>query len=107
MITEEMRLTDRQIQLSETEIDVLNHKIGRIRSALERGEHPTVTLTYFLPDSRKEDGSYEKIRGLVRKIDYISKALILYDSEDMSDRHVPTVEIPIERVIEIGGEIQL
>lgn len=106
MITEEGRLTDRQIQLTEAEMDILNHKIGCIRTALERGEHPAVTLTYFLPDLRKEGGSYEKICGLVKKIDDTSKTFVLYGSEEIGDRCIPAMEIPIERVIEIGEGIE-
>ena len=50
---------------------VLNAVFEHIR------EKPAVTLTYFLPDRRKEGGSFETLSARAVKIDILSRTLAL------------------------------
>ena len=42
-----------------------------------RGEHPEVTVTYFLPDGRKEGGEYATLTGRLKRLDRWSGSLCL------------------------------
>ncbi len=102
MVAEESRLTDRQLELSENEIDLINRVIVTIIDRLEAGDHPAVSVTFFKPDKYKHGGSYETLTGVVKKADLIGKALVFYGSDNIEDKRVPTIEIPIDRIIGIS-----
>ena len=101
MIAEEARYTDGRIELSDNEIEIINATIGEIQRRLEDGDHPAVTAVYFKPDLYKKGGSYETIKGRLKKIDALEKALVFYGSEDIEDKRVPTVKIELDRVVHV------
>ena len=75
VIAETGRLTDTRIELDEGGKALLDEKLQTIRAHLE--EHPEVKLTVFCPDSRKTGGAYEEIAGKVKKIDPVTRILVL------------------------------
>ena len=99
MVAEESRTVDGEIELSENEIDLINAIIGEISDRIANGEHPTVSLTYFKPDRHKKGGSYETMTGIIKKVDTINKTLIFYGSDNIEDKRIQTVIIPIKRII--------
>ena len=86
VIAETGRLTDTQIELDEGGKALLDEKLQTIREHLE--EHPAVKLTVFCPDSRKSGGAYDTITGNVKKIDPVTRILVLTGGE----------VIPIDRI---------
>lgn len=50
-ITEAARLTDAELELSESDAEVLNRKLAYLQSLDEK---PTISVTYFVPDDRKK-----------------------------------------------------
>ena len=50
MVTEEARLTDKPIELSEIELEALNRKMDLVELLLQDGGHPTLSFTCFEPD---------------------------------------------------------
>ncbi len=98
MVTEEARQTESEIYLSDNEIELINGVISEISSITGNGGHPTVSVTYFRPDTHKSGGHYEKLTGIIKKIDTLKKSLVFYGSDDINDRRIPTVIIPIERL---------
>ena len=102
MVKEEARHTDREIELSENEIEIINSVIADINAMIENGGHPTVTVTFFKPDLYKLGGRYESFTGILKKLDTVEKTLIFFGSADTDDRRTPTVKIEINRIIEIG-----
>ena len=56
---------------------------------------PMVTIRYFVPDERKEGGSYQVISGQYRKMDLGKEQVILDEGEG----------IPLERIVDISSEI--
>ena len=88
-VEEAARLTDRKIELSEDMKTILNEKLQMIREKL--GDRPTVTVTYFLPDEKKEGGAYVTVSGPVREISEYERAMVFTNK---------TV-IPIDDIIEI------
>ena len=103
MVTEEARLTDKSIELSETELAALNRKIELVELLLQGGGYPTLSFTYFEPDKYKAGGKYIKRIGAVKKIDTYKKLLILFGSDDTENKKIPTVDIPLDRIIDISG----
>ena len=79
VIAETGRLTDAQIELDEDGKQLLDEKLQWIREHLLEG--PEVKLTAFCPDSRKAGGAYEQITGTVKKIDLVTRCLVLTGGE--------------------------
>lgn len=84
-VSETARLTDKRHELTEDERIMLSEKL-RILSENQQ-DTPSVQITYFLPDSRKNGGSYEEITGAVRRIDEGEMKVIFTDggSIDIAD----------------------
>ena len=101
MVKETARLTDRKVDLSEYEIDILNQRLAEISYALQQGEHPSVTVTFFVPDSLKEGGSYETVTAKVRRVDPIEQKVMLFGSDNTDDKRIPPIVIPIEDMLSI------
>ena len=57
-IRETGRAVGQQMELREEEKAVLDQKQQIILAALEQGEEPEVTVTYFQPDRKKNGGKY-------------------------------------------------
>lgn len=88
-IAEAGRLTGERIELDESEIAQVDAELQRLQGMLS--SKPTVSVTYFQPDEKKDGGSYQTLFGIVRKIDRAAGSL------SFSDRR----EISIDAVIEI------
>ena len=66
-ISETARLTDKAIELSKNDCEVLNRKITLLLVHLD--EHPYVCITYFVPDPQKEGGKYTTHSGSIKSWD--------------------------------------
>ena len=92
-ITETGRLTDRRIELDESEIARVDAALQHLQELLP--ERPTVSITYFVPDERKSGGSYRTITSEVKRIDAVAGVI------QMADRR----EIPIEDVFSVAVDV--
>lgn len=91
-VKETARLTDKRIELSEDKKAVLTEKLRIVEDMLD--ERPEVTITYFLPDTKKAGGAYVSVTGRVKKIDANEQIVCMTGG----------MEIPLGDVIEIEGE---
>lgn len=89
-VKETARLTNERIDLDEEAKMMLDAKLQVIREQLS--EKPLVTITYFVPDAKKDGGKYVTTNGSVKKIDDYKHLIILDNS----------VEIPIDEIIDIA-----
>lgn len=89
-VKETARLTYDRIELDDEVKNILNYKIQMIIKQLS--ERPTVSFTYFVPDTRKEGGKYITVIGNVRKIDKYKQIIVLEDK----------TEIPIKEIIDMS-----
>lgn len=71
------RLTDRKHELNDEEIAALNQKLQFLSEHLK--EHPTVTVTFFVPDAKKAGGSYTTKTRRLKKIDTVDRWIQLDD----------------------------
>ena len=87
-IDETVRVTDEKVELNEEQKDKLNRKLQEIKKLVAK---PILSITYFVPDLRKEGGKYVTSTGIFKKIDEYKKIIVLEDG----------VEIPICNIVEL------
>lgn len=92
-VKETARLTEQKIELDEYEKVALDQRILLLQDHLK--EHPEVTITYFVPDERKDGGKYVSITGAVKKINTYEKQIVLMDKS----------KIPIKNILNMDGEV--
>ena len=92
-VKETERLTEDFIELDENMKAVLDERINILKQAFSL--KPEVKIVYYLPDQRKDGGSYEEIRGVVKKLSEFKRLIVMEDG----------TEIPFDHVSEIDGEI--
>ena len=92
-IAETGRLTDRRIELDESEITRVDAELQHLQELLPG--RPTVSITYFVPDERKNGGSYQTVTGEVMRIDAVAGVI------QMTDRR----EIPIKDVFSVAVDV--
>ena len=88
-IRETARLTNRRIDLDEEAKSILDNKIKIILEQIS--QRPTVSITYFIPDTRKAGGEYVTITGIIKKVDGYNQVIVLENR----------TEIPINEIIDI------
>ena len=90
-IKETGRLTDDRIELEEEALTILNMKYQMLMDALP--DNPEVTITYFVPDERKEGGSYVSKTGVVKKVAEFERLIILRDGAKIQMDNVMDISI--------------
>lgn len=77
LIRESSRMTQRRIELSETEIEELKHKLEILHE--HEKEKPMIKVMHFLQDLKKSGGSYQTVEKQLHRIDDIEKKIIFKD----------------------------
>ena len=90
-IDETARLTDGRIELSEDAKALLDMKQRILAEQIHT--HPQISVTYFVPDSRKTGGTYKTVLGRLKRIDEVEKMLIFTDGQI----------VPVDDVLSIDG----
>ena len=78
-IRETARLTEEKLELSEDEKAVIDGKLQMIQAHIT--EQTKITVTYFQPDKKKSGGAYVTVTGFAKKVDDVSKLLLLQDGK--------------------------
>ena len=91
-IREAARLTAKKIELDDKAQETLNAKLNLLKEHLQ--ERPGITVTYFVPDTKKDGGAYVEYGGTIRVIDEIENTLIFTDR----------TTINIEMILDVQGE---
>lgn len=89
-IQETGRLTDVQVEQSEE----LRALLDRKQQYLTTLERPEVTVTYFLPDGRKDGGAYVTATGQLKCIDPVKRVLILVGGRSIPLDDITDVNSP-------------
>lgn len=92
-ICETARLTDKKIELSESECKILNQKLTLLLAHLN--EHPYVSITYFIPDLHKEGGQYTTQVGAISSWNEFEQKITFDDN----------IQIKANEIIDIKGEL--
>ena len=100
VIAETGRRTDQKAELSESQMILLNQKLTLIDDAIQSGYAPLVTVVYFVPDTKKDGGSYQEYTGKVRQVDQVERKLVFLAVNERSAGK----EIIINDILEIHGD---
>ncbi len=87
-VQETGRHTEAKLNLSEDAKMQLDNKMQLLLAA---GYDIPATFTYFVPDKRKEGSAYVTVTGCIRKVDELTRTIVLADG----------TRIPVEDVWEI------
>ena len=90
-IAEEGRLTGRKLVLSEDERRTLDGTLRRLTALLPR--QPVVTVTYFVPDERKQGGSYETVTKPIRRIDEAARTFHMADGQVIDMDQIASINL--------------
>jgi hypothetical protein len=90
-IREARRLTDRRVELDESEKAALDERLNLMQA---HPEEP-VRITYFQPDARKDGGAYLTVSGSVKRLDEYTRTVVMADG----------TLIPIAEIYEIDGAL--
>ena len=100
MVKEESRETGTEIFLEDWQKERLNQKLNQISDLIQDGEHPSVSITYFVPDKQKSGGKYVTATEEIKKIDPVFHKVILSRTEGIGNINI---EIDFNRIIDIDG----
>ena len=81
-IKEMARLVDDRIILDESVKEMISNKLAEIINNIS--SNPKVTITYFIPDSKKKGGKYVEVVGNIKKVDTANKIITLTDKTSIS-----------------------
>ena len=85
-VKETARQTEQRRELDEYEKAALDEQLRELEAQMK------ATITYFVPDDRKEGGAYRTVRGMVRKMDHARRRIFL-ELEDGIEECIPIEEI--------------
>lgn len=92
-VKETARRTDKRIELSDEEYNIINTKLQIIKEHIK--EQPEINFVIFVKDKLKDGGKYEEVNGKVRVIDEVNDEIILVDKR----------KILLKNIYDINGEI--
>ena len=81
-IEESGRVTDPRTEMEEYGKMQLDQAMAQLQELLPL--HPSVSITYFVPDVHKAGGACENVYGQVRKVDTYRQVLVLMDGQEIS-----------------------
>lgn len=93
VLGETARLTDRRIELSEDERAALDERLRLVAESMDDG--PVISITYFVPDQKKDGGAYVTTAGTIKKIDEFERIITLKDG----------TRIPISEILSMEGRL--
>lgn len=91
-INETSRIVDKEIELSEEELDNLRLKLNYLNEHIK--EKIEIKVTYFVPDNKKQGGSYQTKTEALRRMDDIEGNI------EFTDR----TKIKINKIIKIEAD---
>ena len=92
-IKETGRLTDEKVEMDEDTKAALDIKQAYLMEIID--EQPEITVTYFLPDTKKSGGAYVTVIGNLKRFDEYERLLILTDGK----------KIPMDDIADIDSEL--
>jgi hypothetical protein len=89
-VKETARLTDQRIELDEDEKAALDETLRALVQRID--QRPQVRLTYFRPDEKKDGGAYVTAAGKLKRVDALTRTLLLEDGRKIPMDSVISVE---------------
>lgn len=92
-IKETGRLTDEKIEIDEDTKASLDMKQAHLMEIID--EQPEISITYFLPDTKKSGGAYVTVTGNLKRFDEYERLLILTNGK----------KIPMDDIADIESDL--
>lgn len=101
-LEETARLTDRQLELEDYDLDRLDSTLSILRESLASRKAdtnsqslsgPRIAITYFVPDQKKTGGKYLTTTGTLKKILDYERVLVLEDLTTIPFLSIADMEI--------------
>ncbi len=92
-IDETARLTGRKLELGEEAKEILDRKLQYLGSIIS--EQPEISVTYFVPDEKKDGGSYTTATGCLKRIDEYERLLLFTDG----------TRISLDEILDINSDV--
>lgn len=92
VIQETARLTDAQIELDEGGKALLDEKLQELQEMID--EQPRAVFTCYQPDERKLGGAYVSVTGRVKRIDGVTRCVLLTDGTVLPISRIYGIELP-------------
>lgn len=92
-IKETGRLTDEKIEIDEDTKASLDMKQAYLMEIID--EQPEISVTYFLPDTKKTGGAYVTVTGNLKRFDEYERLLILTNGK----------KIPMDDIADIESDL--
>ena len=97
MVDEEARITDREISLGDSELDLLDQQFRRLSDMLSAGQRPQVSVLVFIPDQHKAGGRYETVTGHARRLDPVEKKLVILNDDSPAKQ----ITLNMDRILDL------
>ena len=85
-IQETARLTNKRIYLDEYEIEELNRRILILKD--REKENPQISVTYFVPDIKKDGGEYVTKTGNLKRIKDTEQMIVFNDGSEICVQNI-------------------
>ena len=92
-VEETARLTTNKIELSEEKKAELDIALSELNSIIMDSGSVSVSVTYFVPDKSKAGGDYVTENVVVRKIDTITRMLVLKEKSTIAIDDILNLEV--------------
>lgn len=92
-VSETARLTEQRAVLTEDACAALDERLQCLQEQL--AQRPTVYVTRFVPDCRKEGGAYVTFVGQVRCLDFCDGLMVFADG----------TRLPLAEIVAMEGEV--
>lgn len=91
VINESARYTEDRIELDDDKRELLDRLLSDIIN-IPYGERKPVTVTFYVPDSNKAGGSYEKLTDIIKHIDINNKCIVMSDGEIIEAERIVSID---------------
>lgn len=94
-IKETGRLTEEKIEMDEDSKASLDMKQTHLKEIID--EQPEISVTYFLPDTKKSGGAYVTVTGCLKRFDEYERLLILTNGKKIPTDDIADIECDLFR----------
>ena len=102
MVKEEERLTGEWTDLGEDEAEEVSRQLAVLAEAVAQGGRPVCSISYFVPDERKDGGEIRTVQAAVKRLDPVHRKLVLMtrNPNGIND------EIDLDRILELTNPLE-
>ena len=90
-VKETVRQTEKEIDIDEEIRYNINEKLNVIKKNIKN--RPNITITYFIPDNKKDGGKYITVTQKTKKIDEDNKYVMVENGEKIFFKYIIDIKL--------------